>query len=499
MTMETANALDRPISVQLSISGQTAPTASRPGTGKVRVPPLVPAPRIPHLAPQCDPRLTHPATRAPPRAQPASGRPATTSIEGMKEALTETLVKKMRAKFDAKDVAVQDIIGEEVVAFMMQSGSVRETEIAALEARIKDRVLGQRAAGRRFDPNGVKDEWAEISKFKAMEGVRIEAERLAKKKADQAATRAALAEQMAEKEAARRRERDAVVAERLEQERRLEEWKSEELAKMAKRHAVTEKLKDDRREQLADKRARLAAQMEAKRREEEDLRRALAAEYRRRMVEEAENKARIAAEVEKLKASNEETLRLREEQARKEEEDDLMYQRLYAERLAKQEAEYLANLEKMKAKQNSQMAATQTLLSHKRYMPDEVIERNAAAHDREAEEREARDAARRRDLDTKTRRALAEQIKFKQERLDRERAEETRRHQRFARVVNTLEDVEKTEQAEARARRVAHLRELEAQMRDNVERRQVFPMTATEKALNSGLLERVATMRAEAQ
>ena len=36
-------------------------------------------------------------------------------------------------------------------------------------------------------------------------------------------------------------------------------------------------------------------------------------------------------------------------------------------------------------------------------------------------------------------------------------------------------------------------------MRDNVERRQVFPMTATEKALNSGLLERVATMRAEAQ
>ena len=139
MTMETANALDRPISVQLSISGQTAPTASRPGTGKVRVPPLVPAPRIPHLAPQCDPRLTHPATRAPPRAQPASGRPATTSIEGMKEALTETLVKKMRAKFDAKDVAVQDIIGEEVVAFMMQRRRARrdrETEIAALEARI---------------------------------------------------------------------------------------------------------------------------------------------------------------------------------------------------------------------------------------------------------------------------------------------------------------------------------------------------------------------------
>ena len=52
---------------------------------------------------------------------------------------------------------------------------------------------------------------------------------------------------------------------------------------------------------------------------------------------------------------------------------------------------------------------------------------------------------------------------------------------------------------EERAAREAFEAELEAQMRDNVERRQVFPMTETERALNSGLLERVATMRAEAQ
>ena len=130
----------------------------------------------------------------------------------------------MRAKFDAKDVAVQDIIGEEVVAFMMQSGSVRETEIAALEARIKDRVLGQRAAGRRFDPNGVKDEWAEISKFKAMEGVRIEAERLAKKKADQAATR----RRRSPSRWRRRRRRDAANATRWwpSDSNRSADWRS---------------------------------------------------------------------------------------------------------------------------------------------------------------------------------------------------------------------------------------------------------------------------------
>ena len=54
----------------------------------------------------------------------------------MKEALTETLVKKMRAKFPSDDVSVQDIIGEEVVAFMMHSGSVKPAEI-----RQRDQLL----------------------------------------------------------------------------------------------------------------------------------------------------------------------------------------------------------------------------------------------------------------------------------------------------------------------------------------------------------------------
>ena len=45
--------------------------------------------------------------------------------------------------------------------------------------------------------------------------------------------------------------------------------------------------------------------------------------------------------------------------------------------------------------------------------------------------------------------------------------------------------------ADARAGRVAHLAELEAQMRDNQTRKAVFPMTETERALNSGLLSRV--------
>ena len=424
------------------------------------------------------------------RAQPATDRPVTTTLEGMKEALTETLVKKMRAKFPSDDVSVQDIIGEEVVAFMMHSGSVKPAEIAALEGRIRDRVLGQRASGRRFDPNGIKDEWAEISKFLAREGERVEAEKTATRKAKQREMAAALAEQVAAKEAQKRLELEEVKRYKAEQEERLEDWKRDELAKIARRQAATEKLKDERRAQLADKNARLEAQLAARRKEDEDLRRALAAEYRRKMVEEAEAKAKVAEETAKLKASNEETLRIREEQARREEEDDLMYQRLYAEKLEKQEKAYLANIEKMKAKQNSALSTAEAY-PQKRYMPDDVIERNAARYDRLAAEREARDLEAAAERDFQTRVALGEQVKAKQERLDRERRNEMRRHERFASVLNTLEDVEKSEKAEERARRVAHLAELEAQMRDNAERKRVFPMTATEKALNSGLLERV--------
>ena len=86
---------------------------------------------------------------------------------------------------------------------------------------------------------------------------------------------------------------------------------------------------------------------------------------------------------------------------------------------------------------------------------------------------------------------LAEQVKAKQERLDRERDEEARRYARFARVVDTLESAERESRREGFERAVRHKEELEAQMRDNMVRKKVFPMTATEKELNTALLQRV--------
>ena len=435
----------------------------------------------------------------------------------MKEALTETLVRKMRAAFAGDgDALAEDIVGEEVVAFMTHNGSTRASEIEALEARIAARLETERGANgaesgpsrvapmngrdappktsRRFDPNGVRDEWAEISKWHSREGERLEAEALAKKRAGQKAMAAALAAQMRVKEDAKAAELEAKRRYKKEEERLVEAWKAEELAKLERRAAATEKLKEERRAQMRDKTSRLEAQIEAKKEEDAALRRALAAQYRAKLVADAETRARVAEDTARLKASNAETLRIREEQARKEAEDDLMYQALYAEKLAKQEAESLANIQAVKDKQNALSANVGDLskpLGERRYYAEETIARNAAIADARAAAREEADSSRARALARSTKLELAEQIRAKQERLDRERAEATRRHERFARVVDTLERVEKASLADARAGRVAHLAELEAQMRDNQTAKAVFPMTETERALNSGLLSRV--------
>ena len=305
---------------------------------------------------------------------------------------------------------------------------------------------------------------------------------------------AALAAQMRVKEDAKAAELEAKRRYKKEEERLVEAWKAEELAKLERRAAATEKLKEERRAQMRDKTSRLEAQIEAKKEEDAALRRALAAQYRAKLVADADARARVAEDTARLKASNAETLRIREEQSKKEAEDDLMYQALYAEKLAKQEAESLANIQAVKDKQNALSASVGDLskpLSERRYYAEETIARNAAIADARAAAREEADSSRARALARSTKLELAEQIRAKQERLDRERAEAARRHERFARVVDHLERAEKTSAADARAGRVAHLAELEAQMRDNQTRKAVFPMTETERALNSGLLSRV--------
>ena len=327
----------------------------------------------------------------------------------MKEALTETLVRKMRAAFAGDgDALAEDIVGEEVVAFMTHNGSTRASEIEALEARIAARLETERGAnGAESGPSRVAHEWSRRS---AEDVAPVRPERRSgrvggdlqvalargraargggarEKRAGQKAMAAALAAQMRVKEDAKAAELEAKRRYKKEEERLVEAWKAEELAKLERRAAATEKLKEERRAQMRDKTSRLEAQIEAKKEEDAALRRSARRAVPRQTRRRRQRRARVAEDTARLKASNAETLRIREEQSKKEAEDDLMYQALYAEKLAKQEAESLANIQAVKDKQNALSASVGDLskpLSERRYYAEETIARNAAIADARA-------------------------------------------------------------------------------------------------------------------
>ena len=115
---------------------------------------------------------------------------------------------------------------------MTQNGSTRDSAIEALEARVAARLEAERGGGaggatkpgatpastrddgenpsapagrgRRIDPKGVRDEWAEIAEWHSREGERLEVEAMSRKRAGQKAMAAALAAQTEAKAAARR-------------------------------------------------------------------------------------------------------------------------------------------------------------------------------------------------------------------------------------------------------------------------------------------------------
>ena len=61
-------------------------------------------------------------------------------------ALTQTLTEKMRAKFAtlAQDVANQEVIAQEVMAFMTQGGSVKVEDVTRLEENIRLKLTGDK-------------------------------------------------------------------------------------------------------------------------------------------------------------------------------------------------------------------------------------------------------------------------------------------------------------------------------------------------------------------
>ena len=101
------------------------------------------------------------------RAQPATDRPVTTTLEGMKSLRGDRPREEDAREVPSDDVSAQDIY----VRRWWLVGRRRERGIAeTTRSSIRDRVVVQRASGRRFDPQRLGLERSPISKGLAREG-----------------------------------------------------------------------------------------------------------------------------------------------------------------------------------------------------------------------------------------------------------------------------------------------------------------------------------------
>jgi len=271
----------------------------------------------------------------------------------------------------------------------------------------------------------------------------------------------------------------------------LESWKKEEMAKLDRRSNEMSKLKSERDAQLKDQARRRADQAATKQMEEGEARKLLALEHKRKLQEEANNKVKIAAEMAALVQMNDLALKMAEEKKVADAAEEKKYQQQYADKLKKQEEAYHANLAAMKEKQKAAETAGAAIGEYKRWMDEKIIERNFAEREAMLDKAEEEAIKKVHEGNMEMRRVIAEQVKEKKERLAKEKMNENSRYHKFTKVLSSLDTMEKAQMMEEKHQALQWKAELEAQMRDNLVRKQVFPMTATERALNADLINNV--------
>ena len=276
-------------------------------------------------------------------------------------------------------------------------------------------------------------------------------------------------------------------------------WKNEEAAKVARKLAAAEQLKSARELQLAEQNARAERDRLRRLREEMEEEERVKEEQRVKIAKDAEHKAKMASEMAEINRLNDAFKAKRESDKKTAIVEDLEYQRKFSERLDAQEAARAAALAKLRSKQevlSSQLAkfgksskeGELAKSTRMRFMPDDLIERNAAQHERKASEEDERrkKAALERTADMK--RVLALQL---QERESRRRAAVEDRIAMRTLNARELEAFESEQAAKREAERLKKLKikvSLEEQMRANAAAIKNLSMTETERKINHDLL-----------
>ncbi|CUG88238.1 Hypothetical protein, putative [Bodo saltans] len=361
-------------------------------------------------------------------------------------------------------------------------------------AASKATAVNESSTARRPPPSEVHagDVWAHLSKRDAEEFAKeqLEHRKLLKRKEDE--QRNFLEAQVQRRtEIKLRHEEDERAKAAIEMEQ-VRLWQIEELKK---KDEVKKKLADDR--QQRDEQLRLAKEKKAREeilRREDDERQAAAIREAIRKEEELNEVKRIRQkeEVAKFHAINKMHEDAKQRERDREAEMDKVHQKLYLERLAKDERERDQSLAKMHEKQRHQQTmATQMQASVAERAADDERKAKEYASKKEAQAaEEARKKAERQDQEkTKIKQYLAMQI------LEREQKQDEERDRQEKLRLQMKQDVEAAERAEherllLRKQKQDHQRVLlEQQMTERENQRPVY-MTDEERRLNAKLIDK---------
>jgi len=434
------------------------------------------------------------------------GKPATASSSrgrtqtGMRsaksdsfDALTNKLILQMREKFSASSLADQEIISKEVMSFMVSSKPTNMANISELENRITSRFSGEAQPPRAKSlarATYVDDEWSSISSYQ----VNLNAQEEDKKKAFAAERKikmkADLNAQICDKKTKLDVEKNKAALFHEEEMKSIKTWESAEQKKNEQRLVAQMKLKKERDDQLRDKERRRQNQLNLIKENENKEKLQIQLEHveKKKAEEDARNKVR--SEMAALLASNEENKRVRDAAKAEQVNLDLEYQRRYAILLDKQEAARKNQFVKLKEKQASTKTNDEYASPSKRWMPSDVIERNAEkleAQNLAIDEQRKRAV---KDRNDEMRMVLAVQLEEKKARIKKEQEAEDQRAQALKVEQDKLEAEKEAEKVKKHARMVKHRMELDQQIMENAKMKKVNCMSDTERKLNKNLLSK---------
>lgn len=292
----------------------------------------------------------------------------------------------------------------------------------------------------------------------------------------------------------KRREAEAKIDSRkfvVEEERQRQQWAEEEkkIEAMKKQRFAEEKKSRDA--QLEEARKRRAVE-EAKRKiEDEEAAKKVVEQYHKEQEALKQRRVRAREEVVKAQEFNQQFKSMKQREKEKERDIDLKHQRMYLDRLAKEEADREAALVKMQEKQRHQQQIAFQLqetnaekaVEDERKAQDYLAKREAAYEDEQRKKRE---------------KAESEKIKQKQYlMLQMVQREEERKAQREAvlaerRAVQLQVEAEERKEQEKRLatkqKQQAHRDDIAHQIEVSQSRHRTVFMTDQEKLLNQPLL-----------